>query len=174
MRLARTRPTIKQLSGAGITFPLRCSLRVSLSGVYAVEVCAQAVAEVADVLIRHGHPIRDLTPERVVFRANDPVALASAVSAGLGLAAILRQASASWTSVGRTHAPTGHDRRGQRARVRKPCANRNVRRTSFHGGDQPRNRGRLEIATAAQCEAGRETLFRIVSMLTKLVRALEH
>ena len=33
---------------------------------------------------------------------------------------------------------------------------------------------RLELATAAQCEPGREILFRIVSMLTKLVRALEH
>lgn len=33
---------------------------------------------------------------------------------------------------------------------------------------------RLELATAAQCEPGREVLFRVVSMLTKLVRALEH
>jgi hypothetical protein len=32
---------------------------------------------------------------------------------------------------------------------------------------------RLELANPAQCEAGREILIRIVSMLTKLVRALE-
>lgn len=32
---------------------------------------------------------------------------------------------------------------------------------------------RLELATATQCDAGRETLIRIVSMLTKMVRALE-
>jgi four helix bundle protein len=32
---------------------------------------------------------------------------------------------------------------------------------------------RLEVATAAQCQAGRETLIRIVSMLTNMVRALE-
>lgn len=32
---------------------------------------------------------------------------------------------------------------------------------------------RLELATAAQCNAARETLIRIVSMLTKMVRALE-
>lgn len=32
---------------------------------------------------------------------------------------------------------------------------------------------RLELATAAQCEAGRDSLVRIVSMLTNMVRALE-
>lgn len=32
---------------------------------------------------------------------------------------------------------------------------------------------RLELATAAQCEAGRDGLVRIVSMLTNMVRALE-
>lgn len=32
---------------------------------------------------------------------------------------------------------------------------------------------RLEVATAAQCQAGRETLIRIVSMLTNMVRTLE-
>ncbi len=30
---------------------------------------------------------------------------------------------------------------------------------------------RLEVATAAQCQAGRETFIRIVSMLTNMVRA---
>lgn len=32
---------------------------------------------------------------------------------------------------------------------------------------------RLELASAAQCDAGRELLIRIVSMLTKIVHALE-
>lgn len=31
----------------------------------------------------------------------------------------------------------------------------------------------LDVAVAAQCQAGRETLIRIVSMLTNMVRALE-